>query len=53
VEGTNLFVIQGFKTSIDLYAGGKFLLIDFVSRCLQKDNALTYIQKLQDDKYKP
>jgi aubergine-like protein len=34
VEQTNVSVIQGFLTSVDLYQKGLFLQIDFVSRCL-------------------
>jgi hypothetical protein len=34
VEKSNIFVIQGFKTSVDLYQKGILLQIDFVSRCL-------------------
>jgi hypothetical protein len=47
VEKSNIFVIQGFKTSIDLYQKGILLQIDFVSRCLQKNSALAYIQELR------
>jgi hypothetical protein len=47
VEKSNIFVIQGFKTSVDLYQKGILLQIDFVSRCLQKNSALVYIQELK------
>jgi len=52
VEQTNVSVIQGFLTSVDLYQKGLFLQIDFVSRCLQQDTILDYIFYLQKEGWK-
>ena len=52
VEQTNVSVIQGFLTSVDLYQKGLFLQIDFVSRCLQQESILDYIFYLQKEGWK-
>lgn len=51
VEQARVSVIQGFLTSVDLYQKGILMQVDFVSRCLQQENILEYLQYMQDERY--
>ena len=51
VEQAQVSVIQGFLTSVDLYQKGILMQVDFVSRCLQQENILEYLQYMQDERY--
>ena len=50
MSNSSIQVVQGFKTAVDLYQSGRLLLVDFVSRCLQKNNALVFLKDLQKQK---
>ena len=51
VEQARVSVIQGFLTSVDLYQKGILMQVDYVSRCLQQENILEYLQYMQDERY--
>ena len=51
VEGFPLKVWTGFKTAIDLYAGGPMLLIDFTSRVIRTMSVLEIIEDLKKKGY--